>query len=288
MNTVQKSVLLIGNTKTTSVASLEREAKAQGLIFELISPADAVALYEGKISAESGVISRDIYAFDTYFFRGISAYIEELRPLVQELSKRDKRIVERFFAEHGSLPEDKLVPASELGLYKVPVSTVVNADSIHNLLPTLKFPLVVKKLGIGSSMGRMVSLVQTAEELETFCAATTGPLLLQDYYQIEYDTRVMVVGGKCLGGFDRFKFNSGDFITTRLGGSRDMTVLTSVQAAAAVEATKLQGLEIAGVDMFMSDNEIYIIEVNCSPQFKVFERCTGVNVAKEIIAHLIK
>jgi ribosomal protein S6--L-glutamate ligase len=162
------------------------------------------------------------------------------------------------------------------------------SENIASLLSELHFPLVVKKLGIGSSMGKMVALVQTVEELEDFCVGITGPILLQDYYQIEYDTRVMVVGGKCLGGFDRFKLDSSDFITTRRGGSRDMTVLTPAQVAAAIEATRLQGLEIAGVDMFVINNQIYIIEVNCSPQFRVFERCTGINVAGEIISYLLQ
>lgn len=288
MNSVSKSVLLIGNTKASSVASLLREAAAEGVLFDVLSPTEAIAAATTKSVTDDNSQARDIFSYDAYFFRGISGYISELQPLLQELLKRNKRVVEHFFAENGFLPEDKLVPASVKGQYMVPTSLVVEAEAVSTVLPIPHFPLVVKKLGIGSSMGKMVALVHTFEELQHFCATVSGPILLQEYHEIEYDTRVMVVGGKCLGGFDRHKLEPGDFITTRRGGSRDLTQLTPAQEVAAIEATELQGLAIAGVDMFMSNNKIYIIEVNSSPQFKVFERCTGVNVAKEIITYLLK
>jgi glutathione synthase/RimK-type ligase-like ATP-grasp enzyme len=77
-------------------------------------------------------------------------------------------------------------------------------------------------------------------------------------------------------------------LTTAKGGRRERAVLTEAQIAAALEATHLQELSIAGVDMFMSHGALYLIEVNESPQFRIFEKVVRVNAAQKIIEYISK
>jgi ribosomal protein S6--L-glutamate ligase len=130
-----------------------------------------------------------------------------------------------------------------------------------------------------------VKKVKNLDEALSFSEGA-DQFILQEYYPIEFDTRVLVVGGECVGGFDRYKPEGEDFLTTRKGGKREAAQLSENQIQAALEATRLQGLEIAGVDMFSFEDKIYILEVNSSPQFNVFEKKTGINVAQKILRYI--
>ena len=61
--------------------------------------------------------------------------------------------------------------------------------------------------------------------------------------------------------------------------------LPRVYRSAAVRATKVMGLEIAGVDMLEGRDGPKILEINSSPGLEGIERATGVDVAGAIIGH---
>lgn len=281
---MNKSILLIGNTKSKSTARLINEAENKSIEFDTISSSKIQFLNNKLVVNETeSNLKPDLLNYDTYYFRGIGKKDKEMHQIANFLVKQDKRVVEKILAD-GQLPVDKFVPESKIGVYKVPKSIVTNKDKIRNDILNFSFPVVVKV--IESSMGKMVVRVNDIDELIEFVLPLNDDFLLQEYFEIEFDTRVLVIGEKVLGGFNRYKLNSESFLTTVGGGRREVTSLVDKQIVAAIEATRLQGLEIAGVDMFISNNEIYIIEVNSAPQFRVFEKVTGVNVAEEIINYL--
>ena len=49
------------------------------------------------------------------------------------------------------------------------------------------------------------------------------------------------------------------------------------------------GVEIAGTDLVISNKtgEVYLIEVNEAPQFKVFEKRTKINAPRKILEYCI-
>jgi len=54
---------------------------------------------------------------------------------------------------------------------------------------------------------------------------------------------------------------------------------------AAIAATKVMGLEVAGVDMLEGKNGPKILEINSSPGLEGIERASGIDVAGAIIEH---
>jgi ribosomal protein S6--L-glutamate ligase len=60
-------------------------------------------------------------------------------------------------------------------------------------------------------------------------------------------------------------------------------VLDAVYQRAAVAATKVMGLEIAGVDMLESNTGPKILEINSSPGLEGIERATSIDVADKIL-----
>lgn len=285
---IRKDILLIGRTDSKSACLLKQEATTRELVFDMVTPAQVIVTGDQVCFAEGVDIDRPFFSYDTYFFRGLGKRAEELQVVASVLEKQhNKRVIERCFAMSG-LPEDKIVSPSVLGTYTVPESRIVDQSIPHDLFDQLLFPLVAKRLGAGSSMGRWVRKIKTPEELQEFISLDPeASFLLQEYFQIEYDLRVMVVGDRALGGFRRYKREGEDFLTSARGGRREEFFVTPDIAAAALEATKLQGLEIAGVDLITHNGKIYIIEVNASPQFIAFEQMTNINAAGAILDHLL-
>ncbi len=54
---------------------------------------------------------------------------------------------------------------------------------------------------------------------------------------------------------------------------------------AAIAATRVMGLEVAGVDMLETREGPKILEINSSPGLEGVERASGIDVAGAIIAH---
>jgi ribosomal protein S6--L-glutamate ligase len=56
----------------------------------------------------------------------------------------------------------------------------------------------------------------------------------------------------------------------------------------AIKSTRALGLDISGVDMIDIDSVLQVVDVNYSPGFKGLEKCTGKDVAAEIIKYVIR
>jgi len=269
-----KKILLIGNTKATSVVRLKEEAEKKGVVFDCLS---SFKLLRNRD------IPHDVFEYDVYFFRGLSQKtVDRMLEIAIELARRGKKIVEPLFGE-GVYPEDKEIPESQNGLYSTPETRIATKETLP---ADITFPIVAKELG--SSLGRGVKKINSYKELNEFAEKTGGMFIVQEFFDIAYDTRVLVVGDKVLGGFNRYKKEGEELLTTKPGGKRERAELSKRQIEAAREVTNRKGLMIAGIDMCYIGDEVYILEVNASPQFRVFESITGVNVASEIIDFLLK
>jgi ribosomal protein S6--L-glutamate ligase len=282
-----KSILLIGNGEATSSQKLIQEAHEQGVVFDSVVPAQVSLVDMTMLFTGSPSVTLDPLDYDIYLFRGMSDAAPAMHEVAKFLSSKGKRVIEKCFTQN-LLPEDKFVPPSRQGWYQVPEYFTISSTQWSLLPVEITFPLVAKKIGYGSSKGKWVRKIYSRDELQEFLLlAPEEVFIIQKFMEIDYDTRVLVVGGKVLGGFHRYKNGEDDFLTTAKAGRREAAALTDTECKAALEATALQGLEIAGVDMFTVDGVVYIIEVNCSPQFRVFDNQTGANTAKSILEYML-
>ena len=67
------------------------------------------------------------------------------------------------------------------------------------------------------------------------------------------------------------------------GGKATIIKLSRAEKQAALNAAKVLGLDIAGVDMLQSSRGPLILEVNSSPGLEGIEKATGINIAGEIV-----
>ena len=158
---------------------------------------------------------------------------------------------------------------------------------VDDVARTLGFPVVLKECF--GSFGQQVYLLNDLDSLRQKVQELAGaPLLFQELISESYghDTRINVVGGRVVASMLR-RSTDGDFRSnlTR-GGAMENYTPTPEEAALAIRAAELLGLEFAGVDVLFGKNGPILCEVNSNAHFKTTLQCTGVNMAVEIMRHI--
>ena len=155
-----------------------------------------------------------------------------------------------------------------------------NKEFLGRVAQELGFPLVIKKSY--GSFGDGVHLVHGMTELEKIAEMFLHiPYFFQEYIEESCgrDIRVIVVGGKALGGMERMA-KPGEFRSNiELGGVGRKVELTREYIEAAEQAAQALGLDYCGVDLLNTKTGPVICEVNSNAFFEGFEKATGLDVA---------
>lgn len=147
-------------------------------------------------------------------------------------------------------------------------------------------PVVIKLLHGTQGIG--VVLAETKKAARSVMEAFYGVkanMLIQEFIKESKgaDVRTFIVGGKVIGAIKR-QGPEGEFRSNlHRGGNAKMIKLTRQEWQTAVNAAKLLGLNVAGVDMLQSDKGPMVLEVNSSPGLEGIETATGIDVASMII-----
>ena len=169
----------------------------------------------------------------------------------------------------------------------VPRSFLVSDTSdLPWLYKILGFPLIIKLLE--STHGNGVVLADNAQTAGSIIDAFTSlkeRVLLQEFVKEASgeDIRAFVVGKEVVATMRR-QAEKGEFRSNlHRGATGHIVELTEEERETALKASRLLGLDVAGVDMLHSKNGPLIIEVNASPGLEGIETITGINVAGKII-----
>ena len=155
--------------------------------------------------------------------------------------------------------------------------------------------------------GKSVRKFENKKEMETFVnkinEKNLGMFLWQKYLPTKWDIRVVIVGGKAIGGMKRSAVGTEFRSNFSLGGEVEVWNLSEEEKNLAEKVAKVCGLDYGGVDIMkdfnpspaaagspldrgdyrQEDYDNYILEVNRQCQFQGFEIATGINVAKKIV-----
>ena len=165
-------------------------------------------------------------------------------------------------------------------------------DNIKDLIKNVGgAPLVVKLLEGTQGIG--VVLAETNKAAESIIEAFMGlkaNILVQEFIKEAggADIRCLVVGGKVVAAMKR-QGAEGEFRSNlHRGGSAELVKLSKEERATAVNAAKVMGLNVCGVDILRSNNGPVVMEVNSSPGLEGIETATGKNVAGMIMDFIEK
>lgn len=170
-------------------------------------------------------------------------------------------------------------------------TTIFSTDpaAIKNIIRELGLPLVLKLTKGTHGMG--VHLLTTEMAVHSsleMLLRLQEPFVLQKYITEAsgVDLRAIVVNNQVVAAMKR-KALPGDFRSNLHRGGTGMPVrLTPREEEMALEAAKMTGLQVAGVDMLPTREGPLLLEVNASPGLEGIETVTGVDVAGKIVEWL--
>jgi len=152
-------------------------------------------------------------------------------------------------------------------------------------------PLVIKLME--GTQGRGVVLAETKKAAESVIDAfheLDANFIVQEFIKEAggSDIRCLVVGDKVVAAMMRTA-KEGEFRSNlHRGGEAHLVKLSKQERATAVQAAKIMGLNMAGVDILRSERGPLIMEVNSSPGLEGIEKATGKDVATIIIEFIEK
>lgn len=164
-----------------------------------------------------------------------------------------------------------------------------NPDDTQDLLAMLGDPPHVIKLNEGTQ-GAGVMLAEKLSASRGVIEALRGlyaQFLVQEFIAEAggADLRCFVVGDQVIASMRRTA-PVGDFRSNlHRGGSAEGVKANKAEREVAVQAAKVLGLGVAGVDLIRSQRGPLVLEVNSSPGLEGIEQATGVDVADAIIRY---
>lgn len=245
--------------------------------FEIILNSEKHSMYvKGEKKQLPNLFWPRLGASTSYFAFSIIREFERLGITVINSSDsislvKDKLHTQQILSKNG-LPTPKTI------LMKHPV----DIDLVEK---EIGFPCVIKC--ISGSQGKAVFSSQNRKEFETQIEilGTVNEkhnIIIQEFIQDSFgkDIRVFVLGGRPIAAMLRQSTN-GDFrANISKGGVGSKIELDDDICWLAIEATKLLGLDIAGVDLLFDKDGYKICEVNSNPGFEGLEKYTGIDIPK--------
>ena len=150
-------------------------------------------------------------------------------------------------------------------------------------------PLIMKLLQ--GTQGQGLVLAETRKAAESVMSAfrqLDADIMVQEFIKESggIDIRAFVVGDEVVASMKRIA-PEGEFRSNvHRGGTMEKVQLSSEEENMAVNASRILGLSIAGVDLMRSNRGTLILEVNSSPGLQGIESCSEVDVAEKIILHI--
>ncbi|MCR5508389.1 MAG: RimK family alpha-L-glutamate ligase [Lachnospiraceae bacterium] len=196
----------------------------------------------------------------------------------------DKSLTIRLLSGLVRMPETYCIP------FTYDLQGYSDTGFLDIIADRLGYPFVLKECF--GSFGEQVHLINSWEESEAVLKSCGGrPCIIQEYIKGPWkgsrDIRINVVGNRCVASMMRI--NEDDFRANITNGGRmEPYTPTKEECGMALTVCKKLGLDFAGVDiMFDENHEPVFCEANSNAHFKSIYDCTGVDVAAEIIKHII-
>lgn len=234
----------------------------------------------------------DLLKQDIVLIRGITG-ASGLRILFDILQAHKVLLVDQRLAQ-GYDNNNKLYTYMRLQKNGIPFTDTFYCYSPENttvdiILSKLNTELpIIAKIG-NSGRGKGVFLIKEkgdlAKLLNSLSPKQKRQMLFQRYLPHNGDIRVFVVGEKVLGAMFRKKKEGEYRSNIAMGATGIKYELTEELCSLACRAARAVDLEIAGVDVMISEGKTYVIEVNRAPQFQGFMNVLEISVAEEIIKY---
>ena len=162
-----------------------------------------------------------------------------------------------------------------------------NLNFVEKAAEILGLPMVIKESY--GSFGQQVYLAKTLQQAKGIASSLAGKDFVMQRFVAEScgrDVRLNVVGGKVVNAV--LRKSNGDFRSNvTLGGGMEKYSPTPQEIALAEKTCRILGADFAGVDVLQGKEGPLLCEVNSNLHFKSTFDCTGVDISKHILQHVV-
>jgi len=190
---------------------------------------------------------------------------------------------------------DKLRCFQLLTRKDINIPRTVMAREPHQISAALEAvggPPVVLKL-IRGTQGIGVILAETEQAVQSVMDTLWSlgqTILIQEFISESEgkDIRALVVGNRVVTAMRR-QARFGEFRSNlHRGGGAAVVDLDEDYRKAAIQATQVMGLQVAGVDLLESHEGPKVMEINSSPGFEGLEKATRLDIARIILEYAVR
>lgn len=278
------------NAKLYATRRLAQEAKALGHQFQVVDPLrcqltidrdEPLIHHDGRRLRAPDVVIPRIGASITQFGLAVVNQFEMMNVAIVNRSQaiaraRDKLRASQLLARYG-------IDTPRTVLLRDPESLAWAVDIVGGV------PVIVKLTQGTQGVGVMIAETQKSLEamLETFWLMGQD-IILQEFVRESEgkDVRAFVIGNRVVGAMRR-DARVGEFrANIHRGGVGRPVTLSPEYEKAALMATKVMGLQVAGVDLLIGRHGPKVIEVNASPGFEGLEAALATrDVARQYVEY---
>lgn len=233
-------------------------------------------------------------SFDLFYFRAVGAAVEWANLLVLYAKSKKIPIVDEYLGVWGPIRRLKSISGVILGENGIAYPRTSLASDKNQLFEEVKnfsYPFVLK-ISKGGRHGIGTLLIKDNRVLTRAIKGRIekSSFLIQEYIKNDGDYRLFLIGYQVLGGFKRQKKEEKLVLSRSLGASQKLEKIPPEIIVLAQKAAKTLKVEICAIDLVIDQRtgKPVIIEVNEAPQFRIFEKRTGLDVAKKIVEYLVK
>jgi ribosomal protein S6--L-glutamate ligase len=237
--------------------------------------------YEQEQLAEYDAVLPRIGASITYFGTAVVRQFQEMDIFCAN-------------SAHGILnSRDKLRTMQLLSRHEIGIPRTAFVRDQKDILPAIErvggAPVIIKLIEGTQGVGvLLVESIKTAEAIVELMNTQKQNVLIQKFVSESKgkDIRAIVVGGRIVAAMRRTAVGTEYRSNVHRGGTFEAIELDEAYAATALQATRVLGLNVAGVDMLEGADGPQIMEVNSSPGLEGIETCTQLDIAGTIIDYI--
>lgn len=287
-----KIVILSRNKKLYSTRRLVEAARARGHDVQVVDylrcymniTAEQPSIqYKGHVLEAVDAIIPRIGANRTFYGTAILRQFETMGTYTINSSLAIARARDKLRSQQLLVMKGVKMPAT--GFAHTP-------NDINDLIDLVGGPPLIIKL-VEGTQGIGVMLAETRKAAKSIAQTLRGlnaNIILQEYIAESHgaDIRAFVVGDRVIATMQRIAAPGEFRANIHRGGQADVIHITKTEREAAIKATKIMGLGMAGVDFIRSKYGPLILEINSSPGLEGIETATKKDVATAIIRHVEK
>jgi ribosomal protein S6--L-glutamate ligase len=188
---------------------------------------------------------------------------------------------------------DKLRSLQILARHHIGIPETTFVRDKKDVLPAIErvggAPVIIKLIEGTQGIGVLLAdTVKMAESIIELLQSQKQNILIQKFVAESRgkDIRAFVVGDRVVAAMRRVAQGQEFRSNVHRGGIAEPVTLSEEYVEAAIRATQIMGLRVAGVDMLESATGPQIMEINSSPGLEGIESCTKLDVAGAVIDYI--